>query len=229
MNQSHPRPTAGTGVRAPTRRIHFAWLLTSIIVYILVSPWFDSIGGLASVGLSMVLIAAAYSTAESGSAWAPAGLVLVALGITWVEGLFSFTGLHVYARILYMGVFLFAMVRVFRYVIRSSTVTLNVLTAGISVYLLLGLAWTMFYLIVWDIFPDAFTGSITAGAEASVRAREMLYYSFVSLTTVGYGDITSVLPLARALSILEVLSGVLYLGVLVARLVSMYKNEPSAE
>jgi hypothetical protein len=86
----------------------------------------------------------------------------------------------------------------------------------------------MFYLAIWDLVPNAFSGNISAGSIAGARLREMLYYSFVSLTTVGYGDITAVSPLARALSVLEVLSGVLYLGVLVARLVSLYKNHADA-
>jgi len=209
----------------PRRRIHFAWLFASIILYILLSPWFDVIGPLALVGLSLVLIAAAYSTAESGNPWIPGALVLAALGITWAEGVFSFAWMPFISFPLYVGVFLFAVIRVFRFVIRSSTVNLNVLLAGISVYLLIGLAWAMFYLIIWHLVPGAFSGAVTVDGSAGELVRDMVYYSFVSLTTVGYGDIVSAVPLARALSILEVLSGVLYLGVLVARLVSMYRHE----
>jgi voltage-gated potassium channel len=224
MNQPRGPAVADAGVALRGRRIHFAWLFASLVIYILVSPWFDAIGHLATVAFSLVLIAAAYSSLESGSIWTPILLVAASLCMSWLDELFSLPLLALVGRAVYVGTFLFVVVRVFQYVVRASTVSLNVLMAGISVYLLIGLCWTMFYLGVWDLMPDAFSGNLTAGSIAGARLREMLYYSYVSLTTVGYGDITAVSPLARALSVLEVLSGVLYLGVLVARLVSMYKT-----
>jgi voltage-gated potassium channel len=224
MNERRGTAAADAGLALRSRQIHFAWLFASLILYILVSPWFDAIGSLATVSLSLVLIAAAYSSLESGSIWSPLLLVTASLCMSWLDELFALPLLALVARVLYIGTFLFAVVRVFQYVVRSSTVTFNVLMAGVSVYLLIGLCWTLFYLGLWDLVPDAFSGRLTASSIAGARLREMLYYSYVSLTTVGYGDITAVSPLARALSILEVLSGVLYLGVLVARLVSMYKT-----
>ena len=221
--------TSRAGGRARWPRVHFAWLCTSILLYILLSPWFDTIGSLAAVGLSLILIAAAYSTVEAENLWTPIVLLGASLAATWIDNIFGLPRLAFLAQVLYVGTFIYAVVRVFQFVYRSTTVTFNVLMAGVSVYLLLGLCWMMLYVLLWDLAPGAFAGNLTLSAGASGHAREMLYYSFVTLTTVGYGDISAVSPLARALSILEVLSGVLYLGVLVARLVSMYQHDTDAD
>jgi voltage-gated potassium channel Kch len=55
------------------------------------------------------------------------------------------------------------------------------------------------------------------------------YFSFITLTTVGYGDITPVSPIARMLAVMEAMTGTLFLGVLIARLVSLYSAPGPAE
>ena len=74
------------------------------------------------------------------------------------------------------------------------------------------------------IDPSAFSvGSAIAAAEALDRM-DFVYYNFITLTTVGYGDITPVAPLAQSFAYAEAVTGVLYVAVLVARLVSAYRR-----
>jgi len=89
---------------------------------------------------------------------------------------------------------------------------------AIAVYLLFGAAWAHAYHIAALVQPNAF--NITA-AGATFRVSDWIYYSFVTLSTVGYGDITAIQPIPRLLSVGEALTGQLYLAVLVARLVAM--------
>ena len=70
-------------------------------------------------------------------------------------------------------------------------------------------------------------GSLRHGQDQAFTAAEMVYYSFVTLTTLGYGDIVPVSPSARALATLEALTGQLYLTVLVARLVGLHITHAS--
>jgi hypothetical protein len=72
--------------------------------------------------------------------------------------------------------------------------------------------------------PGSFRGILDTGGPAPVSS-ELLYFSFVTLTTVGYGDITPVGSYARSLAILEGISGVLFVATFVARLVALYKPE----
>ena len=88
---------------------------------------------------------------------------------------------------------------------------------AIAAYLLLGTGWARAYHLV-EVFQP---GSFTSAAGGMTSPSDWAYYSYVTLSTVGYGDITSVKPVARILSIGEALTGQLFLAVLIARLVAM--------
>ena len=102
-------------------------------------------------------------------------------------------------------------------VFRAGPVTRYRIQGAMAVYLLLGLTWAIGYQLLALRRPGAFAGS---GVEGDLPQR-WLYYSFVTLTTVGYGDITPVHPVARSLAVLEALTGQLYPAILLARLVSL--------
>jgi hypothetical protein len=102
-------------------------------------------------------------------------------------------------------------------VFREGAVTHSRIQGAIAVYLLFGVGWAHAYHIAEFLHPGSF--NTTAGSMSNVS--DWIYYSFVTLTTVGYGDITPVRPIARSLSVGEALTGQLYLAVLIARLVAM--------
>lgn len=91
------------------------------------------------------------------------------------------------------------------------------LFGAVVLYLLIGLLWAVAYAILDSMVPGAFAGV----PEDDKAAADWAYFSFVTLTTVGYGDITPVARLARTLAILEALVGQLYPAVIIARLVSL--------
>jgi Ion channel len=101
-------------------------------------------------------------------------------------------------------------------VFRNGPVTPSRIQGAIAVYLLFGMGWAHAYHITELLHPGSFR---PAGAMSSIS--DYAYFSFVTLSTLGYGDITPVRPIARALSVGESLAGQLYLAVLVARLVAM--------
>ncbi len=113
------------------------------------------------------------------------------------------------------------------FVVRGNADTRTRLSAALCVYLLAGLAWSMIYVMVFLIDPASFTGApiqeLVANradpAYTSDAFPVFTYFSYVTLTTLGYGDITPVSPHARTLVILEAIGGVLYVGVMVASLV----------
>jgi hypothetical protein len=100
---------------------------------------------------------------------------------------------------------------------RQGPVTAHRIQGGIAAYLLLGVMWASAYALVDSLVPGAFSGALgTAGGH-----RGWMYFSFVTLTTVGYGDILPVHPAARSLAMLEAVTGPLYVAILLARLVSL--------
>ena len=108
------------------------------------------------------------------------------------------------------------------FIIRAKRVDANVLCAGISIYLILGLLWGLAYTMVAQMHPNAFAFGTRAGKAATMGGFTAMYFSFTTLMTVGYGDITPVADVARMLAILEAMTGTLFVGVMIARLVSLY-------
>jgi len=105
-------------------------------------------------------------------------------------------------------------------VFREGPITMHRVLGAVGVYLLLGLAWSFAYHLLDVVNPGAF--SISGGSsEHVISGSEFLYFSLVTLTTVGFGDITALHPAARSVVMLEALTGQLFPAILIARLVSM--------
>jgi voltage-gated potassium channel len=102
-------------------------------------------------------------------------------------------------------------------------VTRGTVSASLVVYLLLGVIWYQAYQLVEQILPGSFYG--VAASDGVATAGELFYYSFVTLSTLGYGDMGPVSDYARSLAITEAVVGQLYLVVLVATLVGMYLSD----
>jgi hypothetical protein len=114
---------------------------------------------------------------------------------------------------------LFATYCVLGYVLRAQIITLDQIYAGICMYLMLGFAFgAMFYLInILD--PNSFI--VNNDLMATRGSPDLMYFSFVTLATLGYGDITPSSNLARSLAVVDALAGMLYIAVFMARLVSL--------
>jgi hypothetical protein len=113
-------------------------------------------------------------------------------------------------------------------VLFGGSIDVNRLVGAVCIYLLSGALWGIVYFLMSVVSPGSFEGIV--GATGSEQLNEFIYYSFVTLTTLGYGDVTPVLPVARSLSYLEAVLGQLYLTVLVAALVGVHiANRRSVE
>ncbi len=111
-----------------------------------------------------------------------------------------------------------------RFILRAPRVNSEVICAGMSIYLLLGLTWMFAYLLVARATPDAFAFSTGPAADQSLHGANAFYFSFITLCTVGYGDIVPVSHVARMLAALEAITGTLYVAVLISRLVALYSS-----
>lgn len=111
-------------------------------------------------------------------------------------------------------------------VFRERTVTTNIILGAVCVYLLIGIVWGMGFALLNTVMPHSF--SMPPGKIVSVLdglRQNFIYYSFATLTTLGYGDITPLSIPARYFSVLEAVMGQVYLSVLVARLVGMHISQ----
>ncbi|MGK7950359.1 MAG: potassium channel family protein [Xenococcaceae cyanobacterium] len=101
----------------------------------------------------------------------------------------------------------------------------DTIKGGIAVFFLIGTVWALLYNIVYFLDANAFSKSI----EAINLFDSMFYFSFTTLTTLGYGDITPVSDLARALANLEAITGMMYPAIFIARLVGLYTAQEMSE
>ena len=198
-------------------------ILALLVIIVFVLPVLltrDPTGRLASnIAFSVLLVAGAVTAAESRRVrFAVAVLAAAALLVRWAAAVAPSDALAIgrEASTLVM-LLLFAMVVAARSY-RPGPVTHHRIQGAIAVLLLLGLVWANAYELLHLIHPDAFSGAVGNAPGAPT----WIYYSFVMLTTMGYGDITPVHPIARSLAISEALSGQLYIAVTLARLMALH-------
>jgi hypothetical protein len=165
---------------------------------------------------ALVLLTGVLALSERGLAWRLLmAATLVALGILLAYRIIAVAEPVIRAAEL-VSLLLLLLV-VLGQTFRAGPVTSHRIQGGIAGYLLLGLVWAQAYALVEMLHPGSFSGPITPAA----GHRSFAYFSFVTLTTVGYGDILPVHPAARSLAMLEAVTGPLYIAILLARLVSL--------
>ncbi|NIS50673.1 MAG: two pore domain potassium channel family protein, partial [Phycisphaerae bacterium] len=123
-------------------------------------------------------------------------------------------------------VFAFAVISILTFIFSQQVVTRQTISAAVAVYLLIALMWTFIYRLIENLYPESF-----AVAHDKLQDAEniYLYFSLVTITTLGYGDITPVGRQALSLSVLEAITGQIYLVVVVAWFVGMYVSRKSKQ
>ena len=206
-------------------------LLVALALLFFFFPFVEEVKGgdiIVSILLSLVLLSAVLAVADRKGVFLIAlVLAIPAIAGRWINHfrpdlvpppVFLIAGLALIA---------FVVANLLRFVLRAPSVNTEVLCASISAYLMLGLLWTVAYWLVAQVTPNAF--AFNTGPKESMGGFNAFYFSFITLSTVGYGDITPVSRIARWLAATEAMTGLLYVTVLIARLVSLYSTPKSAD
>jgi hypothetical protein len=109
---------------------------------------------------------------------------------------------------------------------KSSEVTWGTILGAINGYLLLGIVFAFVYDIIDQLAPNSLQETGVFAGDLDLKVVQFLYFSFVTLTTLGYGDIVPLTPDVAVVAYLEVMIGQFYLVVMVARLVSLHVSQP---
>lgn len=115
--------------------------------------------------------------------------------------------------------------RMLRGIVRAKFVTGDVLAGALATYIMAGLAFAVLYGVIANLRPEAFTKA----TGAPVTFPDLVYFSFVSLMTIGFGDVTATGPFARAFVITEGLFGVMFTTIVMASLVAAYLQQRERE
>lgn len=109
-----------------------------------------------------------------------------------------------------------------RFIYKAPVIDMNVLLASVTIYILLAALFSPLYNTIEALSPGSFVDNSLG---QPVQWQQILYFSFVTFTTTGYGDILPINPWARSLATLEAMCGVLYVALLMGRLVGIYSQE----
>ncbi len=207
-----------------------AWLFFALMGFFVAGPLVSkSAAGmvLLDVLLFGVLIFSAYAVSNNRKVLITAIVLALPTTAFWVGGRVEDSVLLAFVGLAFSAAFFLYIVGVLLHgVLKSKEVDADTLYGAVTAYLLIGVTWAFFYAMVYIIVPNAFTfGLLTTYVEADTMfgdLRFFIYYSLVTLSTLGYGDITPLAPMARTLASLEAVLGQLYIAVAVAALVGTH-------
>jgi amino acid transporter len=155
---------------------------------------------------------------------------ILVLFITWFEVFFkSNSYINLFRFLLYLVFFAFTIASLFRFMSRARKINQDVVIISMVIYLLLGILGGATAFFFYHMYPNAFN---FAHPDAEVDLLKMTYFGFVTLSTLGYGDITPARPETQTLSYLLAVTGQLYVAIIVAFIVSKFiahNPEPAEE
>ena len=221
------------------KKLRYLNLLVVIVIMMILSPFTARapyLRMLSNIVFTLVLLSVVYTVKQNKKIFI-AGLVL---GIPWVLAAWMHLlnpvavdpAILALTSIVFDGYIIFVLLR---HIIRTNEITADIIYGAVSVYILLGIFFTSIYM-----FFDAITQTplfAYAGADLAVESIEtskLFYFSFVTLTTLGYGDIRPIADLSRTFAVIEAMTGVFYSAALIGRLIGLYvaqnsKSEAAAE
>lgn len=211
------------------RTANFLYLLLGLLVILVAAPIVQqftqqSKSLVLHVAFSATLIIGIWSLV-SDRRWFMFGIALTVADLVLTTGsVTTGSGIMVTAALLIqIAFFALSLVFALQSILFTSHMDLNRIVGAICVYLLLGLLLGTVNILIDTFVPGSFKG-IDAAATTS-REFALIYYTFVTMTTLGYGDITPTGGLARAIAYLAAIAGQFYIAVLVAMVVAQYINQ----
>jgi hypothetical protein len=210
-------------------RTNFFYLLSALLFLMLAIPLAHDIGVLSvpvvrAIVFSVLLLVGVWSLKGShqyffiGMAFVVVGIVLNILAINLEPMAFGLGSM-----LCMIGFLIVAIAFTLKQVVFGTEMDANRLVGAICVFLLLGIIWSFAYSLLELLAPNSFSGFSPGHGPGSDSS--WLYFSFVTLTTLGYGDITPESAMARSLAYMQAVAGQFYVAVLVAGLVSAYISD----
>ena len=196
-------------------------LLASLILLLVLFPVLDEgpLGRAVLVIVSTVItLSGAYAASRDRRRLATALLLAMpALAARWSFVFVPTPAMRGAALATTILFYVYTILLILDYVLRTEEVTLDEIYGAVSAYVLIGFVWGMGYALLELVKP----GSIVS-ATGALGPGDLIYFSFTTLMTVGYGDMYPAAPIARSLAIVEAMVGIIFIAVLIGRLVGRH-------
>jgi hypothetical protein len=221
-----PSQSSVRGFKAWYARLHefrYGFLFTALLAYLIVLPFVEQNYGFVIPLLFFLMLYSVLDTLELKPGIfrmaASIGFLAMVLHILGARYFYRATGDHrfelVVASLYFVFIALCVLILTYR-IFTEKTVTGDTVKGGIAVYFLAGLAGALLYAVLLSVQPGGLSG-----VSQTEHFSSLIYFSFVTMTTLGFGDITPQTPLLRTVVYLQASLGQIYLAVLVARLVGL--------
>ena len=219
-------------IQPVSHRDNFIWLLGGLVFLLFSGAMFAQHSlatgqRLVNISISGALLAAVWSMEQKRGHWlrSRVGLTLVVASLMVGDAIFEDFRLT----LVQLG-FIFAFLSMTTYlackqVLFSGNVDGNKIIGAICIYIMIALVWAFGYMLIEEIYPGSLTG--LEHTDWHDNMQDVIYFSFVTLTTLGYGDISPVLPVARFMGYMEAMTGQFYIAILVASLIGIRLARPN--
>jgi hypothetical protein len=206
----------------------FLFLLILLLSFLVVVPFMEDYSGfrfVVDITITGIFIAAMYAISSKRHHVIFALCLIAPMIVTlWIDYFITAKWAFVVAEFCGILFFVFAIINIVNFIRNANEVTTEVIYAAVVVYLLMAMLWSNLYQLLETLVPGSF--SLPEGQIQNDRIL-FLYFSLVTITTLGYGDMTPLSDRAAGLASVEALSGQIYLVVLVAWLVGMHVSKRS--
>ena len=221
------------GKKVISQQDNYVWLLLALFIFFFLGALaaqldMEILGRLTAMALTAIILVAVWSMEQDRFPFS--SRVALTLMFVMVEGgELLFESFHL-GTVQLLSLLVFSVVTIImasRQVLLTGAVDSNKIVGAICIYLLMGIAWAEAYLLVERLFP----GSIPAlsGENWRHHVEDALYFSYITLTTLGYGDISPAQPLARYLAYIQAVVGQFYIAIVVASLIGAKMSDDSRE
>ena len=204
--------------RIPSHAFLFLGIFVFVFIYPLIDDTtiFDFIGPLSYsiIILSILSIIERREIRQSGLLYY---LILISLLFIWLLYFFEFPFLRYISYVFNIIVFMMAFSRMIGQILASKEVSIKVVLEAVNGYLLLGVMLTLTNVLLWQLNHESFSNSISGMVD-------IIYFSFVSITTIGYGDISPQSDIAKLVSVFFGLASQLYLTIIIALIIGKFLN-----
>jgi len=203
----------------------FIYIILAIMLVLLLNPYLQTLGLIGKLlsTLILALIPLSCAFALTRQRKKAIFILLVAAPFVIIDALNFFFTSHLLLIInLGLGIFLYFYISflMVKHLLSIRAVTADMIYSAVSIYFLIGIGWAGIYDLLEFISPGSFTGQ---------SETDLLYFSFVTLTTLGFGDVLPLSTLAQRLVIIEATTGSIYMTVIVAIIVGRYMSMPDGE
>ncbi len=204
----------------------FYFLLISIVLFMILRPFMEGLVGISflmQLFITAILLSGIYAVSEGRISLVFALLTgLPALFANWSFQLLKISFLFLIHHIFAGLFFAVAAIIIVRHLGNQKIITVDLLLGAVCGYFLIGFMWGDIYILLETIQP----GSFNLGGQKVPDMDSLIYFSFVTLATLGYGDIVPLTEQAQSFAIIEAIMGQMYLVVNIAILVAIHISQP---